>query len=139
MILQVLEKTRQTPTMFSRAGVKLANIVKLSHLTHYFNNVETCVINMIIQNLHFGFCQTFQRNKFWRNISFFNTEQKTITGDLEFSLSSMIPRVRENSQLSFLYVGQKMTTRKLEFTPQGIPSYRFGRTFQNGVDLHAIF
>ena len=36
---------------------------KLKHLTSYFNNMETCVINMITQNLYFGFCQTFQPNK----------------------------------------------------------------------------
>ena len=37
---------------------------KLNNLTSHLNNVETCVINMIIQNLYFGFCQTFQPNKF---------------------------------------------------------------------------
>ena len=26
-------------------------------------NVETCVINIITQNLYFGFCQTFQPNE----------------------------------------------------------------------------
>ena len=31
---------------------------KLNHLTSHLNNVETCVINMIIQILYFGFCQT---------------------------------------------------------------------------------
>ena len=36
---------------------------KLSHLKSHLNNVETCVINMIIQNLYFGVCQTFQPNK----------------------------------------------------------------------------
>ena len=36
---------------------------KLNHLTSHLNNVETCVINMITQNLYFGFCQTFQPNK----------------------------------------------------------------------------
>ena len=53
------------------AGVKLMNIVgptnyvrgqKLNHVTSHLNNVETCVINMIIQNLYFGFCQTLQPN-----------------------------------------------------------------------------
>ena len=49
----------------SKAGVKLTNIVgpKLNHLTSHLNNVETCVINMITQNLHFGFYQTFQPKK----------------------------------------------------------------------------
>ena len=54
-----------------KAGVKLTNIFgltmwgwqKLNHLTSHLNNVETCVINMITQNLYFGFCQTFQPNK----------------------------------------------------------------------------
>ena len=36
---------------------------KLNHLTSHLNNVETCVIKMITQNLYFGFCQTFQPNK----------------------------------------------------------------------------
>ena len=36
---------------------------KLNHLTSHLNNVEMCVINMITQNLYFGFCQTFQPNK----------------------------------------------------------------------------
>ena len=40
---------------------------KLNHLTSHLNNVETCVINMIIQNLYFCFCQTFQPNKFVRD------------------------------------------------------------------------
>ena len=40
---------------------------KLNHLTSHLNNVETCVINMIIQKLYFGFCQTFQPNKFVRD------------------------------------------------------------------------
>ena len=33
---------------------------KLNHLTSHLNSVETCPISMIIQNLYFGFCQTFQ-------------------------------------------------------------------------------
>ena len=40
---------------------------KLNHLTSHLNNVETCVTNMIIQNLYFGFCQTFQPNEFVRD------------------------------------------------------------------------
>ena len=40
---------------------------KLNHLTSHLNSVETCVINMIMQNLYFGFCQTFQPNKFVRD------------------------------------------------------------------------
>ena len=36
---------------------------KLNHLTSHLNNVETCVINMITQNLYFGFGQIFQPNK----------------------------------------------------------------------------
>ena len=40
---------------------------KLNHLTSHLNNVETRVINMNIQNLYFGFCQTFQPNKFFRD------------------------------------------------------------------------
>ena len=40
----------------------------LNHLTiSHLNNVETCVINMIIQNLYFAFCQTFQPNRFVRD------------------------------------------------------------------------
>ena len=36
---------------------------QLSYCGSTVNNVKTCVINMIIQNLYFGFCQTFQKNK----------------------------------------------------------------------------
>ena len=36
---------------------------KLNHLTSPLNNVETCVISKITQNLYFGFCRTFQPNK----------------------------------------------------------------------------
>ena len=36
---------------------------KSNHLTSHLNNVETCVMNMIPQNLYFGFCQTVQPNK----------------------------------------------------------------------------
>ena len=36
---------------------------KFNHLTSHLNNVETYEINMIIQNLYFGFCQTFHPNK----------------------------------------------------------------------------
>ena len=35
-------------------------LTKLNHLTSHLNNVETCVINMITQNLYFDFYQTFQ-------------------------------------------------------------------------------
>ena len=36
---------------------------KLNHLTSYLNSAQTCVINIIIQNLYFGFCKAFQLNK----------------------------------------------------------------------------
>ena len=36
---------------------------KVNHLKSHLNTVETCVINMIIQNLYFGFCQTSQPDK----------------------------------------------------------------------------
>ena len=36
---------------------------ELSHLTSYLNGVEMCVVNIIIQNVDFVFCQTFQPNK----------------------------------------------------------------------------
>ena len=49
--------------------VRLKNLSRfdskiLIHLTSHLNNVETCVINMIMQDLYFGFCQTFQLNRF---------------------------------------------------------------------------
>ena len=37
---------------------------KLNHLISHLSNVETSMINMIIQNFYLGFCQTFQPNKF---------------------------------------------------------------------------
>ena len=51
----------------AKTGVKLTNNVgwqKLDHLTSHLKNVKTSVINMIIQNLYFGFCQTFQPNRY---------------------------------------------------------------------------
>ena len=43
--------------------VQQCALTKVNHLTSHLNNVETCVINMITQNLYFGFCQTFLSNK----------------------------------------------------------------------------